>query len=138
MAETLGIVASIIAVVQLTGKLTSISYGYIGGVKRAGKDLGELLRELGALSGVFIALQHYIDANPQSAPLQRLNDPNGPLRECTKELEELILKLEPRDGWKGVADNLRWPLKEKDTSQYISRLERHKSLFILALQMDHV
>lgn len=140
MAEIIGIISGIIAVVQLTGKLTSISYGYIGGVKRASRDLGELLDELGSLSRVLISLQYYVDGN-RGAPttaLQRLNDPDGPLKVCARELEELVLKLEPRDGWKGVVDGLKWPLKEKDTAQFISRIERHKSLFVFALTADQM
>lgn len=138
MAEALGIAASIIAVLQLTGKLTSVGYGYIGGVRRAAKDLGELLQGLGSLSGVLLSLQNYVDANPGSVALQKLGDPDGPLRGCAKELEELISKLTPRDGWKGKIDGLKWPLKEKEISQYVLRIERHKSLFIFALTADQM
>lgn len=60
MAEVLGITSSVIAIVQLTGKLTSLSYGFIGGVKRAPKELHALAGELSSLSQVINALQDYL------------------------------------------------------------------------------
>lgn len=138
MAEVLSVAASIIAVLQLTGTVASLGYGYIGGVKRASKDLGELLKELGSLTSVLITLKDYVDANPCSPALQKLGGQDGPIHGCFRELEILQTKLEPRDGFKGIVDNLKWPLKDTETAQFISRIERHKSLFMLALTVDQM
>lgn len=59
--EALEIAASIIGVIQLAGKATSLSYGYIGGVKRASVDIQQLVDELIALSKALIALKEYMD-----------------------------------------------------------------------------
>lgn len=128
--------ASIIAVIQLTGKVTSLGYRYISGVTRATKDLLGLVKELGSLVEVLDCLQEYANTNPQSAVLQKLNSQTGPLRGCAVELQRLQLKLEPKDGMKGVFQNLKWPLQESETSQHIMGIERHKNLFALALTLD--
>lgn len=138
MAEGLGVAASTIAVIQLTAKLISLSYDYIGAVNRAPEGLRELTHELVSLSHILITLQDYVGANPQSTAIQKLNDRNGPLRGCALELRSLQLALEPNVGLKGIMKNLRWPLKEAETMLHVSRIGRHKSLFSLALVMDNV
>lgn len=139
MAEVIGITASIAALIQLTGKVTSFSYGYIGGVKRASKDLHELVDELHALSKVLIVLRDYTEQNSgQSTALDTLSGKDSPLQECAGELDKLRAKIEPRDGFKGIIDNLKWPLRESETLQYIARIERHKSLFSFALAADNM
>lgn len=136
--ETLAITASIIALIQLAGRATSVGYSYISGVKRAPKDLRELVAELSSLTEVLAILQDYADKKPQLAALETLGGKGGPLHRCARELERLQLELGSMDGLRGVIDNLRWPLKEPETLQYISRIEQYKSLFTLALTVDHM
>lgn len=142
MAE-IGLAASIIAVIQLTGTVTSFSYGYISGVKRAPKDLGELLNELGSLSKVLVELQNLVDkpqgpGQPQLTTLQTLNSKDGPLEGIAAELKVLLAKLKPRKGFRKAIQNLKWPLKETETMQHIARIERHKNLFVFALTADQM
>lgn len=134
MAEVLGVASSIIGIFQLTGKLVSLGYGFIGGIKRAPKEIRALANELISLSQVLDTLQEYADNHPESPALQRLNEKAGPLQVCTQELKELESVLE----LKGNLDRFMWPLKEKDTLQYIAQIERHKSLFIFALTADQM
>lgn len=140
MADGLSFAASIIAIIQLTAKLTSLGYGYIGGVKRAPDDLRDLMSELISLRQVLTILQNYADANPQStSALHKLNDKNGgPLQGCALALQRLQLKMEPKDGLRGIWNSLKWPLEETETAQHISRIERHKTLFIFAVTTDHM
>lgn len=135
MAEILGLAVNIVTLIQLTGKITCLGYGYISGVKRAPKDLRDLVNELNTLSQILEILQDYADKNPDSTALLKLDTP---LQECVVELKKLEIKLEPQDGLKGFLGNLKWPLKEVETLQYVARIERHKNLFILALTVDHV
>lgn len=87
MAEVLGVAASVIAVIQLTGKVVSLAYEYLGGVKRASDDLRNLVNELHALGGVLIAMKDFADANPESKTLELLNGQGGPLPGCLQELQ---------------------------------------------------
>lgn len=136
MAEAVGLTTSIISLIQLTGKLTGLGYGYLGCVKRAPNDLRDLVDELNSLSRVLATMQNYVDKNPGSVAIQELGGINGPLQGCDLALKELQSKLEPRDGFKGFMDNLKWPLKESETTRFVSRIERQKSLFSLALSVD--
>lgn len=138
MAEAFALVGTIITLVQLTGKVTSLSYNYVGVSKRARKDLRDLVDELTSLGKVLDTLQDYVDAaNPmQSKAILQLD--GGPLQACARELRELQAKLEPEKGWKGVVDSLKWPFQEGETMQRILRIERHKTLFTFALTADHM
>lgn len=140
MADPLSIVASVIAIAQLTERLIALGYVYLGGTKAASKDLRELVNELQSLGKVLVVLQDYAqaDQNLQSTALQSLNGQNGPLPGCALELRRLQLKLEPKQGLRGMIQSLKWPFKEQETQQHIARIQRQKSLFILALTVDHM
>lgn len=140
MAETLGIIASIIAVIDLTGKTTSLTREYVNGVKRAPDNLRKLLDELTSLAEVFSALQVCANASPTGGltELGIFKDKDGPLQECILELEKLLLRLESKERWRRVVTRLKWPLRERETVEFVLRIERHKSLFGLAIDADQL
>lgn len=138
MAEIIGLVSSLVGIIQIAGQVAILTHGYIGGVKRASQDISSLIDELGSLSKVLGALKDYIETKPKSLALLKLNGPDGPIRGCVCELEMLRAKLAPRDGFKGLLDSLKWPLKEAETQAYVAQFERHKTLFTLALSVDHM
>lgn len=139
MAEGLSLAASIIAVTQLTqvtGQLIASVCIYYGDVKRAPNEIQKLADELRSLSTVLAALKTYADKNQHSAALKELA---GDLAECTQEFQELHTKLsKPKKEWKKLWRNLKWPFKKVGTLEIISRIERHKTLFSLALDVDHI
>lgn len=140
MTDVLGVAASVIAVVQLTGALIALGYDYISAVKSASNDLRDLIDELHSLGKVLTILKDHVqtDKSLQYAALQSLNGQNGPIQGCDVELRRLQLKLEPKDGWRGKMNSLKWPLKEKETYQHIVRIERQKNLFNFALNVDQM
>lgn len=149
MAEVVGLVASIIGIAQLTGKLVQVEYDYIGGVKDAPSTLRKLVDELQSLSKVLTILQGHArkDKSLKFTALQSLNGQNGPLVGIHRELEKLLLKLKPGGkglrssiSWrlKGTISKLKWPLEEGETLEHIARIERYKSTFQLALSADHL
>lgn len=136
MADGLGLAASIIAVIQLTTGVASLSYEYIGKATRAPEDISKLMDELKSLLEVLTVLQLAVQANPRSTVLQGLDDP---LQKCMEEMIKLRIKLEPKKGlrwWEAVLVRLKWPFEEKETSELILRIERLKSLFSLALNTN--
>lgn len=139
--EALGIAASIIAVIQLTASVSTLSYGYIKEWKEAPENIRKLADELSSLSKILTYLQKYVDDNLQS-PILQLSDPQNPLREgireCKVDLSRLQLKLVPKQGSGSIRHRLKWPLKEAETSGYLSRMERYKGLIQLALNVDHM
>lgn len=137
-----GLAGSIIGVIQLTGSLLTLTQGYIGGVRSAPKDIEELKNALQDFSKVLQDLDDHIKKNPQLKSLTQLDRDNGPLKQCPKELDDLHSKLDQPDKNQFEKlirlKSLKWPLKETEVSRFLLRMERHKSVFILALNLDHL
>lgn len=137
--EVLGGAASVIAVIQLAGSIVQICGDYITTVKNANKEIDSLRKVVEELKDVLQMLSGL------------LNSPNGPklftsrklvlqISDCSSDLT--ILKERLHSGTKkGVIGRLRlrslkWPLERKEVETIMNNLERHKQLFILALQVD--
>lgn len=138
MTEAIGLAASIISVIQLTNQVADLSWGYIVSVKEASNSIHGLRDELSNLSKVLGAIPDYAEDSKQAATLEMLNGKDGLLQKCAEDLRKLQVKLEPKSGVKQMIENLKWPLKETETSRYISQIGRYKSLFSLALDADHM
>lgn len=129
MADPLGMTASIIALIQLTGALSAFGHGYIGGLRRASADRRRLVAEFASLG---LILTHLRDSG---SALQGLA---GPLADCTRELEALAAKMRPpAKDLRGFWKTLKWPLEQADTLQAVERIERYKTLFHFAVTADH-
>lgn len=95
--EALGAASSIISVLELTGKVCE----YIGKVRKAPEDARELIKELNSLSKVLNSLKDFVGKNPQSAMLQALNAPGGPLSDCFSKLDGLEKNFSQKIPWVG-------------------------------------
>ncbi|KAI5838616.1 hypothetical protein DFP73DRAFT_502743, partial [Morchella snyderi] len=140
--EGLSIAASLIAVIQLTGKVSFLCYGYISKVGQAQQDIESFLEELTSLGKFLGLIDSYVKADPATSDaLQALDKP---LDTCMRELENLESKLKPKKtkrAWfkkKMGLTSLMWPLKEKEVTEIISRIERNKTSFLLALSLDNI
>ena len=152
MAEVIGLAASIAGVITLSAQVTALSYKYLNGVKNASKDINRLINELTSLSGILMALQAGASTNWTT----RFSDQNSSdssthsietlIPECTSLIEELQMKLEikptskqdPTKAIVGVFRSLLWPVKEKETNEYVQKLERLKTLFTLAISVENL
>lgn len=135
-----GLVGSIVGIIQITGAVLTVAHGYIGGVRSASGEIEELKKALESFSQVLKDLGDHVKKNPQLKTLAKLNCDNGPLEQCGRELKNLHSIL-ARPEKNRVAElihlkNLRWPLKKGEVSEFLVRLERYKGLFILALGFD--
>lgn len=135
--EAVGLAASITALIQLSSKLVSIAYNYISGLQKAPRDIKNLAKELHALVGVLDNLKDYLDANSSSLALQKLAVKDGPIEVFTEEMKALDRKFSAIDSSK-LTVKLGWPLKDKDITQTLSSIERHKTVFIFAMQLDEL
>jgi len=143
MAEAIGLTASIIAILELSGKAIK----YLQSVKDAQEDRKRLLNEVvnaaSLLSLLKIRLETHQD--PQSglgSPLETLNllmVEDGPLYHFQSLLAHLVDKLQPDDA-KGVKKlrELLWPFKQAEYKEIIQCLERYKTCFLIAIQNDHL
>lgn len=129
MADPLSTTASLIAILQAT----VISFNYIQGVRHATSDRIELKSELESLTGILTAVHSHASANPDSTIL-RTFDPT--LRECLSDITKLHAKLMPKGLLRRGMSRLRWPLKDKEISQHMDKIERLKSSISLAMDLD--
>lgn len=144
MAEAIGLAASLAGLIQLSAHVTKLGYSYLGAVKGSSENIRGLLVELSSLCAVLVTLKDYADRNPESSSLQTLNQQDGPIQRCLRELRFELEKLSKilteitERGVKGMINRLKWPLNESETSQIIAMFERHKTLTTLALATDHM
>jgi hypothetical protein len=140
MAEAVGLAASIIAVVELSAKLTSITYGCLASIKNAPQEARELAKELVSLDNVLNAVRDRIVKGQHVTILKKLYEPGGTLRVCEEELNTLVTALEPKDSSKGARaiERVTWPFKEGRLQKQIDRIRMHKELIELALSTDHL
>lgn len=94
MAEALGLVGSIIAIVQITEEVIKISRKYIHTEKETLSVLAQLVGKLSAYKGLFegLQLQAEIDES-NSVRLSSLKHLNGPLDACLEALKVIEEKL---------------------------------------------
>jgi hypothetical protein len=138
MADPLGVTASIIAILQLSGTVI----GYLKDVKDASKDCYNILVEIGSTSSLLYVLNDLITKGDTQgsylAVVRSLAVPHGPLDQFRSALERLSDKIRPANGFAKAARVLTWPLKKDEVKELLSTIERLKSLFSLALQNDSV
>lgn len=138
MADPLGVSASIIALLQLSGTVI----GYLKDVKDASKDCTNILLEISSTSSLLHALNDLFTRNEtlgsQIAAARSLAVPNGPLDQFKSVLERLSEKISPVVGFKKATRALTWSFKKDEVKELLSTIERLKSLFSLALQNDNV
>lgn len=136
MADSASPAASVIAVVQLTGSLVSLTYEYLWGLGEVPNDLEQLVSELQSLGKILAGLRNYIQADQklQHPALREISGRGGPLWECSSELKGLQVQLESAGRSRGNSERLKWPLSGKEVLLRISRVRKHKSVLSLALQ----
>lgn len=123
--------ASIVALIQVAGKLAVVVNGYIGGVKRATQGMNDLMREVTSFNKVLLGLQdHAKDPACNGGILQGLRDE---LDHCRIELTSLARRLEQHKGKRRYIRSLKWPFMVEENGEIIHRIERYKRLFSLAL-----
>ena len=148
MAEGLALAASVIAVLQVTGKVISICYDYSATVEDSTWELPQIKGGLESLRSVLQLLEPRVkqvdlaQAIPHSETslLLLLREP---LQKCLEMVERLEIKLKT-PGWaercgprrKAMVQALRWPLKEGDAKKTLANIDRFKATFHLAITAD--
>jgi hypothetical protein len=140
--DGLSSIASVIAVVQISGQLFDICRAYFMAVKEARKDIQRLQNEVSSLQDVLINVSDLADVPGPGALsiLTILNQPDGLLQQCQKELMELTRRLDSEYNKNPMRKfglrALKWPLSSKDIDTALETIRRHKATFNLALTAD--
>ena len=142
--DGLSAAASIIAVIQISTQIFGVCQKYYMSVKGARKDIQLLRDEITSLQDVLMKVNDLTD-QPGSVPLSTLdllNQTDGPLVKCRKDLSDLLANLDleqGRDEMKRFGLRaLKWPFNSKEIGKVIAAIGRHKNTFVLALSADNM
>ena len=150
VAETLGVVGSIIAIVQISKTIISLCQFYIDAVDGASSDLRVILIEVSTLKGIAKSLQYLTRPNvANSALLNQLAAVTGPIEGCKKALNELETLFPPaavsmngqrskRRKLDASVAALAWPLKRGKAKKLLQEIIQHKTTINLALTAEFV
>lgn len=115
--------------IQQTAKVIAWLLKYLAGVKQAPKLAKELRMELFSIHQVLEELKSTCEGLSSGIKADALSETVSEFLNTMAEVEKNLDIKENEINWK----RFKWPLTQKDTEKYISKLERHKSTFSLAL-----
>jgi hypothetical protein len=141
--------AAIVPLAQLAGQLVIVVGQYASSVKNAESSRQRLLQELFAIGGIMNTVKTLVDnsssaSNPSRTSsrvkhLSSLFSADGPLvplqDTLTTLLDELNKDITQQTKF-GSVKKLVWPFKEKTINNFITSLERYKSILTLAFSTD--
>lgn len=128
----LEITAGIIAILQLS----KVVVGYIRDLKNASTDSTRLLVEITHGLGLLFMLKDLVAQDESGDVGKTLGAPQGPLVQFKQTLERLAKLLEPAVGLKKAGRAVAWPFKKEEIRDILHQIERQKTHFILALELD--
>lgn len=137
--ESLSAAASVIALIEISAKITSLCFQYSVSVKNAKKDIECLQGKVSNISNVFEQVQQLLDGRDEMEP-----DLPGSLKECLlqveKQLKNLKTQLEPGKTRKAMSQigvrALKWPFSRKEVEKLVASFESYEQICTLALLTD--
>jgi hypothetical protein len=131
--------ASVIAVIDISAKITSICYQYSIAVKDAKGDIERVQRKVGDITLILEKIKELLDSRdkPRLSITHGLSDL---LKQCLRELGDLKVKLDPGKTQKTMSRigfrALKWPFTSKQVDKIVFTLQGYEQTFSLALQVD--
>ncbi|KAF7551513.1 hypothetical protein G7Z17_g4943 [Cylindrodendrum hubeiense] len=135
MIDPIGLIGTLIAIVQVCNKVVSVCYEYHSAVKDAPHDIARILNEVASVRNIAERLIRIAEVG-KTASIESVDGPNSPLHQYLSELVDLkkSLKLEKK---KGLRSTLLWPLRQVDVEKKLIVIGRIKATFQLALTADN-
>ena len=139
MAEALGVVSSVIAVVDLSAKVFALCLRYSREVKNAKDDIEKLREEVATFQATTKELQALVEG-PRGKELKASQQVKSAVENGRLRLEELEKQLQPSTRRKTMSSfglrALKWPFDSKEVKGTIEDLERCRGTISLALNID--
>jgi hypothetical protein len=136
--DPLSVTASIIAILDLAGKITK----YLRAVKDAPQDRARCATEVSCLSHFLESLNYRLEEStpdkPWYAEVQKLSHKGGPLDQYKIALERLDAKVVTSEKNKHSVSVFLWKFVKDEVMEILARTERLKTLMQTALEMDHL
>jgi hypothetical protein len=134
--DPLSVTASVIAILQLTNEVVK----YLNDVKDAPKECQQCATEASNLQNLLIQLLAHAtqrhSGDPWFTAVQDLNAANGPLDQYREALERFRAKTIVENGAQKLKQRLAWKFSKAEVASIVSRIERLKSLVVIALELD--
>jgi hypothetical protein len=131
--------ASVIAVIDMSTKITALCFQYSIAVKNAKNDIERIEKKVGDIKRVLESIKELLDG-PHKARLSTTHGLFKSLKQCLRELQELNEELEPGKTRKTMSRfrvrALKWPFTSKQVDKIISSIGGYEQTFTLALQVD--
>ena len=137
--DPLSITASIIALLQLTRSVLD----YLKDFKDASEDRFRLMGELSGLKCLLSLLETRVNESKAGDPwldntVRVLDDPNGLLDQFKSDLARLASKPGGGGAVKAFVKKMTWSFEKTEIKDLLSKIERVKTLVLLALANDHL
>ncbi|KAK0622446.1 hypothetical protein B0T14DRAFT_580695 [Immersiella caudata] len=148
MAEIVAFGASIVAFIQLTDRLITVSKFYLEALDDCPHDIKTVLVEDTSLKALLETLHYLAGIEPDNSDtpglLTRLSGRDGPIEGCRKAvgmLEELLpLQTRPpaqkRRKTADMLKHLAWPLRQSKATKLLAEISRYKESIALAITAD--
>jgi hypothetical protein len=131
--EAVGLAASIISVIEITG--TTLSY--LNDVRTSSRERAKLAMEVSDVSARLVSLRYRLaDSTAKDPWFKAVQGLSGPLESFKATIEGLAERLTGKSGFGKIASSLTWTLDKRATADYLAKIERLKTLIVLALQED--
>lgn len=143
MAEMIGSVSAVVSLVEFSGRILSLGYGYLSKVSRAPAEVRLLLSEVANLNVLLGRLQAFADDafDPSASTALQSLAQLGIFKSCEELLASVYTIIETCqriDGQdvKNFGKRLIWPLKERETKDTMEQLGRLRDTLTAALATD--
>ncbi len=140
--EVLGGAASVIAVVQIAGKVWSLCWKYLSDAKDAKSDIERLMSNITAVQCVFQQVQELAKSPGAPKLLASKTLIEKIPSELQQEFERLLKVLDPgkrKATMKALGlRSLKWPLQKEEVERTFQLLERHKTTLLTAMSCDQL
>ena len=142
--DGVGSASAILAVAQVAWNVYKLCRKYYSEVKEARKEIQTLSLEVMLLADLLTNVSDL--ANDEDSVsfsnISLLGQQNGPLDQCRELLNTLKTQLDPGEGESKMRRYgkraLKWPFRNKDIENLLSRIGKHKETLNMALAADNM
>ena len=135
--EVLGGAASVIAVVQIAGKVWSLCWKYYGDAKEAKSDIKRLMNIVQTMQTVLQQVEGLAEG-PGAIKLHASNPLIEELKQEFERLEKLLKPSSTKSIMRSLGHRLKWPLKKEEVENTLHLLEQHKTTLIIVMNCDQM
>jgi len=133
--------ASVIAVIDMSARVSSLCFQYYTNVGNARDDIARLRKQADGLMAIVKHLQPLLDG-PNGAKFETSQNLRDALDDCLSQLAELEKKLDPGKARKAMRRigirALKWPFKSNEVEIIVKSLGRCMDAISLGLQVDQM